>query len=291
VRLKFLLRPGWIGTILLIVVFSVLCFTVLAPWQFGRNKETETQNAAIQASYTEAPKPLSQVLPHGRAPDSTTEWTKVTFHGTYLPAGETIAWLRTVQGEPAMEVLTPFRVDDGSVLLVDRGYVRPVNPTQAPPYAAPPAGPQTLVARVRPDETDSKHRPAFSRDGHHWTYSVDSGVVASATDLPIQPGYFALTEGQPGVLTALPLPQLDSGPFFSYALQWITFGIMAPLGIGYLIYNELRPSDAFTPPESGEDGSGDEPKRPRTGRRRRMSVAQVIAEEERQEREEAARRS
>lgn len=261
--------------ILLIIVFSVLCFTVLAPWQFGRNTQTQAEITAVQRSATEAPKPLQQVLPDGRAPDASTEWTKVILHGAYLPAGETVAWLRTVNSDPAMEVLTPFRLDDGRVLLVDRGYIRPANTTVAPPYAAPPPGPQTLLARIHADETDSKNRPVFERDGHRWTYAVSSRIVGAGTGIPMQPGYFALVDGQPGVLAALPLPVIDSGPFFSYALQWITFGIMAPIGIGYLIYSELHPSP---------DGE----RRPIRPKQRRMSVAQAIAEEERMEREASA---
>ena len=91
------------------------------------------------------------------------------------------------------------------------------------------------------------------------------------------------TDGQPGVLSPLPLPQLDSGPFFSYALQWIAFGIMAPLAIGYLIYNELRPSPELA---GGEAQTSQRP-----GRRRKMSVAEAVAEEERREREQAANNS
>lgn len=261
--------------ILLIVAFSVLCFTVLAPWQFGRNNQTQAQISAVERSTTEAPKPLQEVLPDGRAPDASVEWTKVTLHGTYLPAGETVAWLRTVNSNPAMEVLTPFRLDDGRVLLVDRGYLLPANTTVAPPYPAPPPGPQTIVARVRVDETDSKNRPLFERDGHRWTYAVNSRIVGTGIGMPLQPGYFALTDGQPGVLTALPLPVIDSGPFFSYALQWITFGIMAPIGIGYLIYSELHPTPDGRP-------------RPVRPKQRRQSVARLIAEEERREREDAA---
>lgn len=238
--MKFLLRPGWIGLILLVAVFSALCFTLLAPWQFGRDQETETRNAAIQNSFRAAPQPLEQVLPGQQAPDVRTEWTKVSFHGHYLPRGETLAWLRTVQGEPAIEVLAPFQLDDGQTLLVDRGFLRPVHVTDPPAYPPPPAGPVTVTARVRADETDSDHRPTFTRGGHLWTYAVDSRTVGAGTNIPMRPGYFALAENQPGVLNPLPLPQLQTGPYFSYALQWIVFGIMAPAGAIYLIYNEIR---------------------------------------------------
>jgi hypothetical protein len=38
----------------------------------------------------------------------------------------------------------------------------------------------------------------------------------------------------------LPLPQLDAGPFLSYGIQWIAFGILAPIGLGYFAYSEIR---------------------------------------------------
>lgn len=319
VRLKFLLRPGWIALVLLVAVFSALCFTLLAPWQFGRDRETETRNAAIQSSFQAAPRPLEEVLPGQQPPDVRTEWTKVHFHGRYLPQREVLAWLRTVQGEPAIEVLTPFRLDDGRILLVDRGFVRPVHGTDPPPFAAAPTEPVTLTARVRADETDSDHRPAFQRGGHLWTYAVDSRTVGAGTDTPLRPGYFALTDGQPGGLNPLPLPQLQSGPYFSYALQWIVFGIMAPGGVVYLVYNEVRyPRDRRGRPVPAEAAAGRavaaEPDRPddpgrlggtaasrgaaagrrpkiRTWGAKKRSVAQAIAEEEQREQAERAKRA
>ncbi|MGW0892826.1 SURF1 family cytochrome oxidase biogenesis protein [Saccharopolyspora sp. NPDC002578] len=271
-RLKFLLRPGWIGLILLVVLFATMCFTLLAPWQFGRDDETQARNDAISQSFTAEPKPLGEVLPANRAPDSTTEWTKIAVTGEYLPEHETLAWLRSVQGEPAIEVLTPFRATTGETLLVDRGFVRPVG-TDAPEFAAAPGGQVTITARVRMDEKDQEHRPVFERQGHRWTYSVDSRVITDGTGVALRPGYFALVDGQPGGLAALPLPQLSSGPYFSYALQWIAFGVMAIAAIGYLIYAELRPPEQTA-------GAVRKP--------RKMSVAEAVAEDERREREEAA---
>lgn len=288
-RLKFLLRPGWIGLILLVAVFSVVCFTLLAPWQFGRDQETESRNAAIANSFHAEPQPLEQVLPGQQAPDARTEWTRVDFHGHYLPGGEVLAWLRTVQGEPAIEVLTPFQLDSGQTLLVDRGYLRPVNVTRTPPYPAAPTGPVTVSARVRSDETDSDHRPTFPRDGRLWTYSVNSQVVSAGTQVPMRPGYFALDAGQPGGLNPLPLPQLETGPYFSYALQWIVFGIMAPFGVGYLVHSEVKASrtpqgQPARPAPAAPAEPEPRPRRtPRGWRGQKRSVAQAIAEEERQE--------
>lgn len=198
VRLKFLLRPGWIGLIGLVVVFATLCFTLLAPWQFSRNDQAQARNNAIAESFHAPPKPIGEVLAPGQAPDVRTEWARVTVTGRYLPEGETLAWQRTVLGEPAFEVLTPFRLADGTTLLVDRGFVRPVDGTRAPDYAPAPAGEVTLTARVRSDERDSENRPAFSHDDHRWVYAVNSATVGASTGLDLRPGYFALVEGQPG---------------------------------------------------------------------------------------------
>src|SRR5690606_9636339 len=45
----------------------------------------------------------------------------------------------------------------------------------------------------------------------------------------------------PGVIDAIALPQGDnSRPFFSYAIQWLSFGAIAILGFGYFVYREFR---------------------------------------------------
>ncbi|GAB2760147.1 hypothetical protein GCM10027174_40860 [Salinifilum aidingensis] len=306
-RLKFLLRPGWLGTIALVVVFATLCFTVLAPWQFSRNDERQQRNDAISESFHSPPEPLREVLAPGERPSARTEWQQVTVRGRYLPEHEHLGWQRTVHGEPAFEVLTPFRTTGGTVLLIDRGFVRPVNGTRAPDYAAPPRGEVALTARVRANEHDSENRPAFEHDGQRWVYAINSGTVAADTGLPLRPGYFVLGEGQPGVLSPLPLPRLESGPFFSYALQWIAFGAMAVIAIGYLVYTESRagPTGAFGSSARGGERSGSgaggsrggtsgargapAPRASGSNRRRskKRAVAQAIAEEERAEAERA----
>jgi len=280
--LKFLLRPSWIALVVGVLAFSFACFYLLSPWQFGRNSERVAQNDAIQASLTATPQPLNSVLPPGVAPTSKTEWSRVTITGTYLPQYEVVARLRTVLGEPAFEVLTPLRTTDGQIVLIDRGYVSPGEHGSVPPYAAPPAGTVQVETRVRQDETDPKNRPAFadaSTGGKLQSYDVDSRVVAKSSDLPIRSGYFQLDPNQPGVLNALPLPQLDSGPFFSYALQWIAFGVMAIFGLTYFTVRELKPGGVLR--EISDN-------RERAKRRRRMSIAEMLAEDEA---EEAARSS
>ena len=269
-RLRLLLRPSWLALTLVVLVFAGACFVVLAPWQFRRNAERSAQNSEVQASFSAQPVPI-ETAPPG-------EWRQVILRGHYLPDKETVARLRTVEGEPAFEVLTPFQLDSGGVILVDRGYIPPVQGVHVPPYPAAPTGDVTVTARVRAGETDPQHRPAFndaSTDGHTQVYAIDVPIVAAATKLPLKPGYVQLTEGQAGVLRALPLPQLDSGPFLSYALQWIAFGTMALLALGYFSWREIQPGGALA--------------EPRPEKTKRRSVAAMIAEDEATEQAEHAR--
>ena len=130
--MRFLLRPGWLALTAVVFTFAVCCFTLLSPWQFSRNTEREQQNSALETSFTAAPVPLAQLLPPGSVPGPHTEWHLVSITGQYLPDKEVVARLRTVQGEGAFEVLTPMRTTDGTVVLIDRGYVRPHNWHQHP---------------------------------------------------------------------------------------------------------------------------------------------------------------
>ena len=262
-RLRFLLRPGWLALTLVVMVFAVACFAVLAPWQFGRHAERKATNDAIAQSFAADPVPLTDL------PPGADEWRTVTLTGTYLPSDEVAARLRTVQGEAAFEVLTPFRLTDGTVVLVDRGYVRPVQ-TELPSYEAPPAGTRELTARVRSDERDPRSRPVL-RGEPPQVYAVDSRFVATVTGLSIRPGYVQLMADSPGVLSPLPLPELEAGPFLSYALQWIAFGVMTLLAWLYFTWREIRPGGVLATPRD-------------SARPRRVSVAQQIAEDEARER-------
>lgn len=237
-RWRFLLRPGWMALTALVICFTVAAFTVLAPWQFRRAAQRADQNTGIENSFTTPPRPLRGVLPAHTAPTRTTEWRQVQVTGHYLPDSELVARLRTVQGEPAYEVLVAFRLADGSNILVDRGYLRPAEGVRIPAYPPVPGGEVTATGRLRADEQDPQHGEVVRQDGHRQVYAVSTRTVSATTGVRLEPGYLELVDGTPGVLSALPLPQLDPGPSFAYALQWIVFGTMAPLGLAYFAWNE-----------------------------------------------------
>ncbi|MFI6101380.1 SURF1 family protein [Lentzea sp. NPDC051213] len=247
-RFKFLLKPGWLALTLAVWVFAGACIYFLSPWQFGRNDERQAQNSAITKSLKSDP------VPFGAQHD---EWQKVELKGRYQPELEALARLRTVQGEAAFEVITPFRTTTGQTVLIDRGYVRPVNGIKPPDFAKPPADEVTVIGLARPNE--SNDQPAFEQDGRLQIYSINNNAVGPQ----IEPGYYQLIEGQAGALDTLPLPRIESGPFFSYALQWIAFGVMAVGGWLYFTIREARPGGVL------HEGS----------RKKKKSIAELLAEE------------
>lgn len=293
--MRFLLRPGWLALVVGVIIFAGACFWILSPWQFGRNAERSAQNSDITTAVTDSSVPLRQLLPVGVEPSTSLEWREVTMSGRYLPADETVARLRQVNDEAAYEILTPFRLDDGRTMLVDRGWVSPNN-GQVPAYAPAPTGHVELTARMHPEESDP-HRPPLTEQGHREIYSVNTTVVSELTGVHVDPGYFTLVDNQPGVLNVLPIPQVDSGPFLSYALQWIVFGVMAIFGLGYFTWREIQPGGALTPEgrarrraEKAERVEAEDAAAARGGRptpqrkvRGRHAVAQMIAEEEARE--------
>ncbi|WP_292991221.1 SURF1 family protein [Mycobacterium sp.] len=239
-RLAFLLRPGWIALAVVVIAFTYLCFSVLAPWQLGKNTRTSRANDQIQHSLATDPVPLKTILPQQDSTAADSEWRRVSATGHYLVDKQVVARLRVAEGDQAMEVLLPFVVDGGPTVLVDRGYVRPLPGSRVPPVATPPRGTVSITARLRDSEGPLADKKSFVSDGVRQVYSIDTSEIATLVATPLAGPYLQLVDGQPGGLGVVALPHLDSGPFLSYGIQWITFGVIAPILLGYFVYAEVQ---------------------------------------------------
>jgi cytochrome oxidase assembly protein ShyY1 len=244
-RLTFLLKPGWVILALIVAAFAYLCFNVLAPWQLGKNVRTSHRNDLIAASVRADPVAVQALLGPGRAGAADgDEWRRVDITGSYLPDSTVLVRLRSVDDAPAFEVLTALRLRDGRAVLLDRGYVGPagadaIHPP-SPATLAPPTGTVTVAARLRRSEGVIPGKDPITQDGYRQVYSIDSGQVGTLIGTPLVAGYLQTEADQPGAFRPVPLPQLDAGPYLSYGLQWLAFGLMAPLGLAYFIRAEIR---------------------------------------------------
>lgn len=264
------LRPGWIVLGVVVVAFAAMCFYVLAPWQLGKNSATEERNQLIKTAMNTGAAPIAAIAPTGAAFDPSTEWREVTLAGHYLPDKQVLVRLRSVDEQPAIEVLTPFVVDGTArTVLVDRGYVRPEQGA-IPDVPSAPAEDTTISARIRKSEGTTPGRGAHSEAGALAVYTIDPAEAGRAVGVALDPFYLQLSPGQPGSLGEIPLPQLESGPYLSYGLQWLAFGIMAPLGAAYFIYSEIKQRRNAKRQSDGDGSSPDDENAPPEKRRDRV---------------------
>jgi cytochrome oxidase assembly protein ShyY1 len=237
---RFLASPGWFAAILGALAFTTVCWTVLAPWQFSRNAERSLANAQVAAAVNAAPRPVEELLPMAGEPDPDSTWQPATATGSFEPEHQVFVRLRQdAGGAPASEVLVPLRLADGSAVLIDRGYVPA---TDTDPAAPLPTGTVTVTGRVQPDQPDPLHRPAQVTDGRTEVLGIEAGAIPDLAG-PVRHGFLQLMNGSPAVLNPIVVPQADSGPFLSYALQWCAFGAMALLAIGFFVIREYHDHD------------------------------------------------
>jgi cytochrome oxidase assembly protein ShyY1 len=142
-------------------------------------------------------------------------------------------------------------------VLVDRGWVRPEPGSHVPPIPAAPTQQVTITARLRDSEPTVAGKDPFTRDGYQQVYAVSTGQVAALTGVPLAGSYLQLVENQPGGLGVVGVPHLDAGPYLSYGIQWLLFGVLAPIALGYFVYSEVRARrrDKQGPPAAAEPAS------------------------------------
>ncbi|HYJ76410.1 MAG TPA: SURF1 family protein, partial [Kineosporiaceae bacterium] len=140
--LAVLREPYWLRAALVVVALSAAC-VLLGRWQWGRHEGKLAMAQQVDRAYDAAPVPLARLLPVPAEPlPKDDEWRPVQARGTYLTDETVVIRNRPNEnGEFGYEVVVPFRVDGGPVVLVDRGWI-PSGASGARPDAvpAPPSG-------------------------------------------------------------------------------------------------------------------------------------------------------
>jgi len=232
----------WTAYIGIAIVFAIAC-AFLSHWQLAKNADRSAQLAIISRNYGATPVPLAQVVPAGRTLALTEQWRPVSLTGQYLPDRQILARNRVHSGTAAYEILVPFRLADGRVFLVDRGWEPPGN-TQSLPDVVPaaPTGTVTVVVRLQPSEPIPPNGPDAPRGQ---VPSINLPLVAQksgAADLDTG-AYGTLVSESPAPATApqaMESPSDDPGPYLSYGVQWILFAVMAFAFLWYVIRFERR---------------------------------------------------
>jgi surfeit locus 1 family protein len=96
---------------------AVLAFLQLGRWQWHR-AEYKRHIAAEFSAGNQTPQPLGD-----RSTAAVPRYTQVRVRGSYDPVHQFLLENLSHDGEPGYQVLTPLQLDDGRVLLVNRGWL------------------------------------------------------------------------------------------------------------------------------------------------------------------------
>jgi cytochrome oxidase assembly protein ShyY1 len=243
--LRALVSDGrWHRYLAIAVAFAIGC-GLLSWWQFSRRADTVTANALISHNASAAVVPLTDLLPSTTAYRATLQWRTVQVEGTYLTGDQLLVRNRVdPNGDPGFEVLTPFRLADGAVFVLDRGRVS-IGTKQDRPDSVPaaPSGTVTVLARLQGDEGPLPGRTAPSGE----IPSIDLQQVAKDVGATTYTGAYGQVRSESPAAASAPQriePQaadtgVDEGTHLSYAIQWIIFALLGFGALGWSIRRDL----------------------------------------------------
>jgi cytochrome oxidase assembly protein ShyY1 len=233
---RFLLTPRWLAAAALTVVAAIV-MVMLGNWQLSRYHERTDINERIDSANAAQAVPITSVMAAptapgtpGAAPGKALAWTKVTLTGRYDTAHEIQARGRTVGSKVGFEIVTPLVLEDGTAVLVDRGWVpAPAGGAiAAPEVPAAPTGEVTVEGQIHLSES----RPASveRRDGRLDTRRLHLPRLATELPFPVYGAYVLLTSQTPAADPAfvqVPIEHEDAWQNGGYAVQWWLFAVMA----------------------------------------------------------------
>ncbi len=231
-RYRFALRPRWILSHLFVLAMIVAMVSA-GLWQLDRLDQKRDRNAAIGARSEQPVADVRELGPDDDYRSTTTakalEYRTATLTGTYLADDEVLAGQPSRGGEPGSWVLTPLRLDDGTLVAVNRGWIpNGGRYDEVPDAYRAPAGEVTVTGLVRMSEARGMIGRTDPPEGTLPELArLDVVRLDAQVDGALLPFYVQLLDQDPPVGEGDPQPmeppELGEGPHLSYAIQWFTF--------------------------------------------------------------------
>jgi surfeit locus 1 family protein len=217
---------------------AFLVLLALGTWQVERLRWKERliaeRHAAVTAPAIELP--LSSEGAHGM------EFRHVRASGSFLNDRELFLGATSPEGRPGYHIVTPFRLDDGAVVLVDRGFVPTEKRAPETRAAGEIEGPTTVsgLLRLPLDRKPYWFLPENSAERNYWFY-VDPPAMAKAGHVGSVLPFFIEADAAPnpgglpvGGQTRLDLPN----DHLQYAITW--YALAAGLLSVYIAFIRRR---------------------------------------------------
>ena len=229
---RFLFAPKWLAFHLLVVV-AIIVMVNLGFWQLRRLDERKEFNATVEARYDEPPVPLDDLLTPSTDPGDIDdlEWRPVTASGTYLPGETVVVVNRSQNGAAGRNVVVPLQLDDGNLVLVNRGFV-PLAVADLPPV---PAVDVEIVGHLRESQVRRTGQLGDPAEGD-LTEAQRVDIERLAPQLPgdVLQMYIDLETSdppeEPGYPQPVAAPDLSERNHLSYAFQWFIFAVAVAVG-------------------------------------------------------------
>jgi len=227
----------WLALVLFVAVLA-FTFVQLGEWQLRRLHGRLASNSLITGNSAKPVQSWSNVFSHTIVDHDA--WQRVSAAGRFDANLQLVVRGRNDANDRAgVEIVTALHTDGGKLLLVDRGFI-PTDSGEIDAAPPPPTGTVQVVGFVRRNERGQTGAigPA---DGS--VRLINSDAIATAWGTPLVNGYLAaitISPSQSGGLQAATLPVLSDGPHLSYAIQWFCFTIIAVIGAGIFIRDDVR---------------------------------------------------
>jgi cytochrome oxidase assembly protein ShyY1 len=254
VRLRPFLTPKWLlGHVLVALV--LVSFTSFGFWQLRRHEARLERNELASARLAAAPLDVAGVLALADDPRAgevpPLAYRRVRLTGTFEPEYEVLRRPVARDGAPGYAVVTPFVLDDGRAVLVERGWVPQALDRVPVREAPPPEGIVTIEGWTLPTERPptgalAAIAPRDPPSGRLVTVAyVDEERLADQVPHPLAPVQVILDvpPRAPGDRT-LPLPpvapEFGIGAHLGYAIQWFAFVLITAIGYTALVRRVAR---------------------------------------------------
>ncbi len=184
-------------------------------------------------------------LPAGPLDPDLLDYRRIRVRGNYEPNRAVALGLTTREGQRGARLLAVFRLEDGRVLAVDRGFV-PEGQLATVLRAPAPVGSRELEGIARVGSKGTFATPAPDLAVPRW-YAPDLEAIGAHLGRALEPVLLVLDTPEPDV-AGPPFPGLVAvelaNPHLGYAATW--FGLAAALCVVYILLVR-RPVEGRSP--------------------------------------------
>jgi surfeit locus 1 family protein len=237
-RFRFTLWPT------LFTIPAVILMLGLGTWQVQRLAWKTALIDAREAAIHAAPVPLPATLDQARPLD----FHRVIARGIFLHDKELYVGAFSPRGNEGFQIVTPLRLADGTLLLVNRGWVPEKRKDPATRADAQIAGPVEIEGVMRIPVTPTGFIVPKNRPAENFWFWVDPPAMAEARGLAgvlpffIEAGNAPNPGGYPmGGQTRISLPN----DHLQYAITWYILAVA--LVVIYLVYHYRPPTTEAAP--------------------------------------------